>query len=1293
MPDLATCSGITLGGGGGIGGIKTSEVNNYDGADTPHIPTDPSPTLNDVISAINTALGDLATPTSSGILWDGAASVECITFSGAVQTVDSVIVDLIAQICDNKLCCEANTDAIATLCATDIEICEEITTTCIGDEAITIASGTTLQAGLAYMLQLICDNYGLATLATTGVNSDIWDDFGTTDPTGLVTEWVGEGGNLDTGSGDLEPTINNPTGIDSVYIIKGVGHAVPSETVLLQPNKDNWIRFRGDTGVYIVDDVAIGAPEPPLGDLQINLWVATTNVISVTSSVDKRNLYNQDGTRWIDNAVISRHIKDLNVTGVKLEDFGTGAGTFDIGLGSLGLDAKGRVSSYASSVVIGALIDKQVLQYDAASGDWVNVDISTAGGLPAGTAQGQTISYNDSLSLWEASDVIRILGTTVSISSAPNPTSSGIEFNAAGQIAFEIALTSLDPPTPLATGTLPANTYFYIITSIDADGNESYISNEESQTIDGVTQTSISLSWTEVNGAESYRVYRGLDVLAENEYTNVGNVTEIIDDNTLVYGAGVLPTSSLSWKVLLSSFGLGYGKNPSLATPSIWYDVQGNISTMHDIEVAGTYGDSAPTITGIKSHVHADNPTGVNIAGWFRSLNEAVGGTSHVLRLEDGNDNTGKYLQVTDASGHIDFVASSATFALDTLWNGASQETETDAIDFKGDLISNFTVDGGGGIEVTFDATASNVGAGTGNVFKQKVSPAAPTPVDFQFKTLIGGAGVNVTDGVDDITIDVSGAIGVFTEDSVLSGHNIFGGTGAGDSLTSGATDSYHNFLAGINAGKFITDNTSYGNVAIGAKSGANLTTNTQKNTLIGNEVLEGDAGGVANTKRNVGVGNLIGEDWVNGGDDNIFIGTNVGEYLSGGSSNIFIGEAAQNPFATAAGIPLGTSATAADTDRKLLITSGLQLSGFTRHLLLGNMALSNNTSVPPTGSGTGVCNNYRLLINGGQCNPLGLKPQANLHVVSGSDGSVEPKIYDPFIVTQGFDMSDYSTDFSDEANRHDLFIIEDTGMVSINPKNVAGSSGGIDITANGTDDIRIQMHTDVGGSDHYYRQYFNDSGSFSSHATQEETTYTGSSVGNQRAFYLGTFGWIGGLLTPTKWLSAQITASSLGAITETVINIDSVGALGEINITSGILTLNGFTLPTGVGLLGQQLVSDGAGGVSWSAGVAQDQISYDMQEKDFGDTGAVVDIHSFIMVDTSLGSPMFFLPTGSAAYEGKKIYLKKMTADANTVGIRVSGGGLIDGAATHSLTSQWEVGEFIATWVGDATQWHRVDV
>ncbi len=64
----------------------------------------------------------------------------------------------------------------------------------------------------------------------------------------------------------------------------------------------------------------------------------------------------------------------------------------------------------------------------------------------------------------------------------------------------------------------------------------------------------------------------------------------------------------------------------------------------------------------------------------------------------------------------------------------------------RGTSISVPVATGGGG-EVN---TASNVGAGDG-VFKAKVG------VDLQFKSLIGGAGVTITPGVDEITLSASG--------------------------------------------------------------------------------------------------------------------------------------------------------------------------------------------------------------------------------------------------------------------------------------------------------------------------------------------------------------------------------------------------------------------------------------------------------------------------------------------------------------------------------------------------------
>ena len=66
----------------------------------------------------------------------------------------------------------------------------------------------------------------------------------------------------------------------------------------------------------------------------------------------------------------------------------------------------------------------------------------------------------------------------------------------------------------------------------------------------------------------------------------------------------------------------------------------------------------------------------------------------------------------------------------------------------RGTSVTEAVSGGGGGGEVN---TGSNVGAGDG-VFKGKVG------VDLEFKSLIGGAGVTITPGVDEITLSASGA-------------------------------------------------------------------------------------------------------------------------------------------------------------------------------------------------------------------------------------------------------------------------------------------------------------------------------------------------------------------------------------------------------------------------------------------------------------------------------------------------------------------------------------------------------
>ena len=642
----ANCSGIILG-KGGDGGIRTSRIDNYDGADTPNIPATTGNTLNEVVEAIDTAIGGVTTPSSSGIDWDGALTISCLALT-APATVNTVIIDLITQICTNKTDIATNTAAIAALCDSDIEICTEITTTCT-TPAITIASGTTLAAALEYMLQLICTNATNIGTGVVGVNEGAWDNFGSTS---AGTDWIGAGGGIDISSGDLDPTIYNPAGGDSTYIVDGRVYNEVSTTVTVVATRDNYIKYDSVTEGYLVADVPLGDPAPPLPSGQVFLWIATTNATLVTATVDLRHVYNQDGTRWSDDSVITRHITDLNVTGDKLETYGTGTGTFDVGLGSIGVDDKGRVSSYSDSVNIAGLVNNQVLQYNSVASEWQNVDVSAVGGLPVGTIEGQMLRYNSTLTTWEATSTMLILGSSVSINSSPLP-SEAIQLGSGSKIAFELPLVSVNSPSSLGAGTLPAATYFYVVTAIDVNGDETYISNEISLTIDGVTQKSIQVDWDILSGAASYRVYRGVATGAQTEYTAVPSSIFIDDDGSLVYSTAPPPTSNTALKVTLGNDGLGYNITPTSAKPFNFYDDWGDTETMINVYVGGGY-IGTPTITGIKAEVNSSNPTGENIGLHVIGTNSGGGGF-RALRVEDGIDNTGKYLKVIDADGNVDF--------------------------------------------------------------------------------------------------------------------------------------------------------------------------------------------------------------------------------------------------------------------------------------------------------------------------------------------------------------------------------------------------------------------------------------------------------------------------------------------------------------------------------------------------------------------------------------------------------------------------------------------------------------
>ena len=104
--------------------------------------------------------------------------------------------------------------------------------------------------------------------------------------------------------------------------------------------------------------------------------------------------------------------------------------------------------------------------------------------------------------------------------------------------------------TATTGGTLAAATYYYRVTATNAAG-ETVGSNEVSQVTTGATST-VSLSWTAVEQATGYKVYRSTSSGTEVLIATLGAVTSYTDTGAAA-GAGTVPavnTALVSLKTL-----------------------------------------------------------------------------------------------------------------------------------------------------------------------------------------------------------------------------------------------------------------------------------------------------------------------------------------------------------------------------------------------------------------------------------------------------------------------------------------------------------------------------------------------------------------------------------------------------------------------------------------------------------------------------------------------------------------------------------------------------------------------
>jgi parallel beta-helix repeat protein len=193
------------------------------------------------------------------------------------------------------------------------------------------------------------------------------------------------------------------------------------------------------------------------------------------------------------------------------------------------------------------------------------------------------------------------------------------------------------PSTSTSTsgGTLAAGTYYYKVTALDSYGNETLPSAEASRTTTGSTST-VTVSWTAVPGAVTYRVYRGTTSGGQSVYYT--SATNSYIDTGSASTAGTVPIANSAAAVHANSTGLTI--QPATNSTST-FQVQtadgSNVFTIDTTNEAVTTKElivGSPTNVGFVNRLFSDNFELGSTIRW----NSSGGGTADAVTYR-----TGKY--------------------------------------------------------------------------------------------------------------------------------------------------------------------------------------------------------------------------------------------------------------------------------------------------------------------------------------------------------------------------------------------------------------------------------------------------------------------------------------------------------------------------------------------------------------------------------------------------------------------------------------------------------------------------
>ena len=618
--------------------IATSDVTLFDGNFTCNT-VPPNSSLNDVLEILDAAICAIVVPATinaTNVTYTGDLVYSCFTLTGA--DAETIIEELATEICSVSSSLTTLTTTVADLCTTDIDLCGfnvDLYACAFGDVAPPEIQppNDNLTNLLSLIMSRLCRinfmlDLGKSADGQTGSNS-LFQGYAS-DLKSVVTGIVGdsrdyttEGGTLTTSPASLVPFFGA-----SSYIVNGWGVDMPNNSnVTLSATSDNYVDIRQD-GTYTVSSVAIAAPEPPVAATSYRLYKVVTDATGVVSSTNVQTSYALDGTTFTDDSIVTRHITDLSVTGVKLETITAAATEGDANFYQVTYDTKGRITSSINKVVLAGLLDGDVLTYDIGSGNWVN---STVAGtlLPVGT-NADTLRYNGAA--WVSSSVLKNTGTNVGVAISVGLPTKSLTIGASAEMANNLSVVSSLLAIAAGGGSLAANTYYYVVTAVDIDGGETVVSAEASAGVDGVTTTSISLSWDAVPLTASYKIYRGT---VSGTYTSAQSVTTNSFSDTSAGWVGAstpINTDTESYGWLANANGIRIG-NASLTTAVLAIN-SGHTKDFSLFSEAGAIG-SKETI------VISDDPAAALLAfpasNYGMTIDKSWDGVSGLRVVNDGS--------------------------------------------------------------------------------------------------------------------------------------------------------------------------------------------------------------------------------------------------------------------------------------------------------------------------------------------------------------------------------------------------------------------------------------------------------------------------------------------------------------------------------------------------------------------------------------------------------------------------------------------------------------------------------